>query len=78
MTYFSLHRPSTWIGAAYGVERPSIWLGEGESLTSFEKHTLLLKPEQDWELLKIGAGAPPIKTKYGWLIIYHGVSNDKV
>ena len=78
MTYFSLHRPSTWIGAAYGVERPSIWLGEGESLTSFEKHTLLLKPEQDWEFLKIGAGAPPIKTEYGWLIIYHGVSNDKV
>jgi predicted GH43/DUF377 family glycosyl hydrolase len=78
MTYFSLHRPSTWIGSAYGVDKPSIWLGEGKSLTSVEKHTLLLKPEREWEALKIGAGVPPIKTERGWLIIYHGVSSDKV
>ena len=78
MTYFFLHRPSSWIGSAYGVDRPSIWLGEGNSLTNFEKHTLLLKPEQKWESLKVGAGTPPIKTKHGWLVIYHGVSNDRV
>ena len=77
-SYFSLHRPSTWIGSAYGVDRPSIWLGEGESLTSVGKHTLLIKPERDWEALKVGAGIPPIKTKKGWLVIYHGVSHDKV
>jgi predicted GH43/DUF377 family glycosyl hydrolase len=76
--YFFLHRPSSWIGTSYGVDRPSIWLGEGNSLTSFEKHLLLLKPEQKWESLKVGAGTPPIKTKHGWLIIYHGVSNDRV
>ncbi|MDQ4013991.1 MAG: glycosidase, partial [Thermoproteota archaeon] len=28
--------------------------------------------------LKVGAGIPPIKTKKGWLVIYHGVSRDKV
>ncbi|HKG40990.1 MAG TPA: hypothetical protein VKA98_02530 [Nitrososphaeraceae archaeon] len=78
MTYFFLHRPSSWIGSAYGVDRPSIWLGEGNSLTNFEKHTLLLKPEEKWESLKVGAGTPPIKTKHGWLVIYHGVSNDRV
>ena len=78
MTYFFLHRPSSWIGSAYGVDRPSIWLGEGNSLTSFEKHMLLLKPEEKWESLKVGAGTPPIKTKDGWLVIYHGVSNDRV
>jgi len=27
-----------------------------------------------WERLKIGAGTPPIMTKHGWLIVYHGVS----
>jgi predicted GH43/DUF377 family glycosyl hydrolase len=27
-----------------------------------------------WERLKIGCGTPPILTKHGWLIIYHGVS----
>jgi|SRR5215218_1468249 len=76
--YFFLHRPSGWIGSKYGVNKPSIWLGEGNALTNFEKHTLLLKPEEDWEELKVGAGPPPIKTRAGWLVIYHGVSRDKV
>ena len=76
--YLFLHRPSGWVGSKYGVDRPSIWLGEGKSLTKFEKHTLLIKPEQDWEILKVGAGAPPIKTKYGWLLIYHGVDSNHV
>jgi predicted GH43/DUF377 family glycosyl hydrolase len=76
--YFFLHRPSSWIGSKYGVEKPSIWLGEGNALSNFEKHTLLLKPEEGWEELKVGAGPPPIKTSKGWLAIYHGVSRDKV
>ena len=76
--YFFLHRPSGWIGSKYGVNKPSIWLGEGNALTNFEKHTLLLKPEEDWEELKVGAGPPPIKTRTGWLVIYHGVNRDKV
>lgn len=28
-----------------------------------------------WDSRKIGAGAPPIKTKDGWLLIYYGVDN---
>jgi predicted GH43/DUF377 family glycosyl hydrolase len=27
-----------------------------------------------WERLKIGAGTPPILTRLGWLVVYHGVS----
>jgi predicted GH43/DUF377 family glycosyl hydrolase len=27
-----------------------------------------------WERLKIGGGTPPILTRHGWLIVYHGVS----
>ncbi len=32
-----------------------------------------------WDGEKVGAGAPPLRTKYGWLYIYHGVGkqNDK-
>jgi len=26
-----------------------------------------------WDCLRIGAGAPPLKTPAGWLLIYHGV-----
>ena len=76
--YFSLHRPSSWVGSSYGVDKPSIWLAESSSLTSFQKYSILLKPEQDWEAAKVGAGPPPIRTKRGWLVIYHGVSNSKV
>jgi predicted GH43/DUF377 family glycosyl hydrolase len=29
-----------------------------------------------WDSRKVGAGAPPIKTKYGWLLIYQGVGEE--
>jgi predicted GH43/DUF377 family glycosyl hydrolase len=31
-----------------------------------------------WDSKKIGAAAPPIKTKNGWILIYHGISDDNV
>ena len=31
-----------------------------------------------WDGLKIGGGSQPIKTKYGWLVIYHGVDRSFV
>jgi predicted GH43/DUF377 family glycosyl hydrolase len=39
-------------------------------------HHCLADPEQPWEALRIGGGAPPIRTKHGWLLIYHGVSGE--
>jgi predicted GH43/DUF377 family glycosyl hydrolase len=29
-----------------------------------------------WDDSKVGISAPPIKTKYGWLLLYHGVSRS--
>lgn len=29
-----------------------------------------------WDSLKVGISAPPIKTKYGWILLYHGVSKS--
>ena len=77
-SFYSLHRPGKWIGHAYGTDRPSIWIGEGHSLNVISKFSLLMKPEQEWESLKIGVGPPPIKTSKGWIIIYHGVDNNRV
>ncbi|MCK4886205.1 MAG: glycosidase, partial [Planctomycetes bacterium] len=35
---------------------------------------LVMKPvKYHWDEMKIGPGAPPIKTDKGWLEIYHGV-----
>jgi len=36
---------------------------------------ILLEPRKDkWDSSKIGAAAAPIKTEYGWLLFYHGLS----
>lgn len=62
------------------TETQSIWISycnlkphETIKNAQFTSHHLLAKPEADWEKVKIGAGAPPILTKHGWLLVYHGV-----
>ena len=40
----------------------------------FNSHHRLATPVAPWERLKIGGGTPPILTRHGWLIVYHGVS----
>ena len=40
----------------------------------FNSHHRLATPVSPWEMLKIGGGTPPVLTRHGWLIIYHGVS----
>lgn len=42
-------------------------------LCHFTSHSRLAKPEALWEQLKIGGGSPPILTRHGWLVVYHGV-----
>jgi predicted GH43/DUF377 family glycosyl hydrolase len=41
----------------------------------FNSHHRLATPVSAWEKLKIGGGTPPVMTRHGWLIIYHGVSD---
>ena len=43
-------------------------------LTHVCEHRVLMAPLADWESLKIGGGAPPVRLPYGWLLLYHGVS----
>lgn len=38
------------------------------------QYRIKIRPDR-WDSRKIGAGAPPIKTKYGWLLIYYGVDD---
>jgi predicted GH43/DUF377 family glycosyl hydrolase len=65
------------------LDRESIWISycpmpsegcETSRLGHFACHHRLAAPVYPWERLKIGAGTPPILTKHGWLIVYHGVS----
>jgi predicted GH43/DUF377 family glycosyl hydrolase len=48
---------------------------EPNHLGLFNSHHRLAAPVSPWEQLKIGGGTPPILTRHGWLIIYHGVHN---
>lgn len=34
--------------------------------------------ESPWDSFRVGIGAPPIKTDYGWLLFYHGVDHSRV
>jgi len=79
--YLKLHRPSNWKSkknSYFHSLKPSIWLSISDSKFTLTDSILLLKPEQDWEELKIGAGPSPIKTKDGWLLIYHGVDKERI
>ena len=39
----------------------------------FTLHNRLASPVAAWEQLKIGGGTPPILTRHGWMVVYHGV-----
>jgi len=49
-------------------------LADLASLTSVRRHERIMAPEQPWETTKVGAGAPPVRLPYGWVLPYHGVS----
>lgn len=60
---------------------PSIWTAYSDRLVfpwPKEGHKIIMGPRSGrmWDSLKIGAGAQPIKTRYGWLLIYHGVDQE--
>jgi predicted GH43/DUF377 family glycosyl hydrolase len=58
------------------LDRESIWISYSPMAlgSAFACHHRLATPVSPWERLKIGGGTPPILTKHGWLIVYHGVS----
>lgn len=76
--YIMIHRPFEWTGTEYGCEKPSIWMAFSDDLLTWDNETLFAKPEFEWQSNKIGGSTPPIKTKYGWLLMYHGVDKNRI
>ena len=79
-----LHRPVYGDHIPNGITdpRPAIWISycpleavkrRISALCTMRAHQVLIEPRFDWEELYIGAGAPPVRTPLGWLLIYHGV-----
>ncbi|MCX8044482.1 MAG: glycoside hydrolase family 130 protein [Desulfobacterota bacterium] len=66
--YARLDRPHT------NIMPWSIWLSFSPDLIHWGESVVVIRPMQyHWDEMKIGPGTPPIKTKKGWLHIYHGV-----
>jgi predicted GH43/DUF377 family glycosyl hydrolase len=73
--------PEKFSGLYARLDRPhseispwSIWISYSPDLIFWGESELIMKPVQyHWDEMKIGPGAPPIKTSRGWLSIYHGV-----
>ena len=40
-----------------------------------EEHKWLMPRRGSWDGEKVGIAAPPVKTKHGWVLLYHGVSD---
>lgn len=71
--------------APYAISEslPSIWasgceldwaLRDVKYLRVMRKHALVIDPESEWEDLRVGVGTPPIRSPFGYLMVYHGVS----
>lgn len=73
--------PEKFNGLYARLDRPhseispwSVWISYSPDLRYWGDSKLIMKPMQyHWDEMKIGPGAPPIKTERGWLNIYHGV-----
>ena len=73
--------PEKFNGLYARLDRPhseispwSIWITYSPDLRFWGESQLVMKPvPYHWDEMKIGPGAPPIKTQQGWLSIYHGV-----
>jgi len=66
--YVKLDRPHS------DISPWSIWISYSPDLRHWGDSRVIMKPVRyHWDEMKIGPGAPPIRTDRGWLNIYHGV-----
>ena len=66
--YLALHRPNTFQRFC----KPEVWLARSPDLVHWGRHQFLWGGRDAWESDRVGAGPPPILTRRGWLLIYHG------
>ena len=64
------HRPTN----GFGQRRNEIVLSRSRDLVSWSGDEPVLAPRAGsaWDSLRVGIGPPPIETRHGWLLIYHG------
>ncbi|WP_217595820.1 glycoside hydrolase family 130 protein [Cohnella sp. GbtcB17] len=74
--YVRLERPMPVYGRG-GRDRFDIWLSSSPDLADWGQSALVLGVEDvRFANDKIGPGAPPVRTKHGWLTTFHAVDID--
>ncbi len=58
---------------------PDIWIAYSSNLRDWEEHKKVTHTRPgEWDERRIGAGAPPLLTSKGWLLLYHGADHHNV
>jgi predicted GH43/DUF377 family glycosyl hydrolase len=70
--YFIIHRSDNDIVSAFS---PHL---DFEGKAWIEEYRWITPRAGMWDSKKIGTAAPPIKTEIGWVLFYHGVSDDGI
>jgi predicted GH43/DUF377 family glycosyl hydrolase len=68
--YHALHRPA---GCA-AFAKPEMWIARSPDLICWGEHEHFLGGAGEWDVGRVGAGTPPVRTREGWLEMYHGNS----
>ncbi|MFA6982118.1 MAG: hypothetical protein WC243_03800 [Patescibacteria group bacterium] len=70
--YVIVHRSGEDMDLAF---RDSLDFGENDWL---EEYRWIAPRKGWWDSKRIGAAGPPVKTKDGWVLLYHGISEDGI
>ncbi|MHC4690536.1 MAG: glycoside hydrolase family 130 protein [Planctomycetota bacterium] len=69
--FYALHRPVSSL-----FSKQDMWISQSPDMVSWGNHRCLMGVREGfWDDLN-GAGAVPVKTKEGWLEIYHGADKN--
>ncbi len=72
--YLSMDRPNKARHAGGPASGSTIWLSASDNLLDWEPVAPLIEGRFHYWDEFIGSGPPPVKTREGWLHIYHGVA----
>jgi len=72
--YVAIERPE----GSFEFTPPHMWVVYSKDMELWgRQHPMIFSKKGDWDFGKVGAGAPPIRTEKGWLLIYHGILTNK-
>lgn len=72
--YWRLDRPNKLALSGGPVTGRDIYLSSSSDLLNWQSEALVMAGRPHYWDEIIGAGPPPIKTRAGWLLIYHGIA----